>query len=145
MTQRRIYQEEYPYFITFRTIEGYPLFNKTKYVALLACVILKTGRLKQYDILAWQIMPDHVHILAYTKYPRAWAAAPALASIRRQYGLNYPFFQPRFYTRVINTTEYLATIIDYIQNNPIKENLPKKFQQRPYQYFDRRKINAFFA
>jgi len=54
-------------------------------------------------------------------------------------------WQKRFNTRIINNNEYLATIIDYIENNPIKEHLPKKFQQIPYQYFDRRKTKAFLA
>ena len=113
-------------------------------------------------------MPDHVHILTYTKYPRAWAAVPALAraptagcarrgdytisdlihgiksyycgAIRKQYGINYPIFQRRFYTRIINANEYLDTVIEYIKNNPIKENLPKKYHKMPYQYFDWLKI-----
>jgi len=63
MTQRRIYQNEFPYFITFRTRENYPLFEDTKMTGLLANIIFNAGRLKRYDILAYQIMPDHVHLL----------------------------------------------------------------------------------
>ena len=172
MTQRRIYQNEFPYFVTFRTMERYPLFEKTRYVRLMARVIFKTAEMKHYDILAFQIMPDHVHILAYTKHPRAHPAVGALKSnntsagtaaharrgnytisdlihgiksyycgeIRRQYGINYPIFQRRFYTRIVNTIEYMATIIEYIINNPIKENLPKKYHIFPYQYFHCRGI-----
>lgn len=65
MTQRRIYQEEYPYFITFRTRKGFELFEETKYVRLMVDIIFNAGRLKQYDILAYQIMPDHVHLLVW--------------------------------------------------------------------------------
>jgi len=51
-------------------------------------------------------------------------------------------WQKRFNTRLVNTDEYLATIIDYIKNNPTKENLPKKFRRMPYQYSDEGKIKA---
>jgi len=57
---------------------------------------------------------------------------------------NGNIWQRRFYHRIINTDEYLAAVIDYIKNNSIKENLPKKFQQRPYQYFDWSRVYALF-
>ncbi|MBU0964009.1 transposase [Patescibacteria group bacterium] len=65
MTQRRIYQNEYPYFITWRTRESYPLFEDEKYAEILSEFIFNGGKLKQFDILAYQIMPDHVHILTF--------------------------------------------------------------------------------
>jgi len=79
MTQRRIYQEEYPYFVTFRTKEGYPLFEKIKYAELLLKVIFKTSSMKKYDVLAYQIMPDHLHLLVYSQL-RAHPAVGALVS-----------------------------------------------------------------
>jgi len=82
MTQRRIYKNEFPYFITFRTREGLPLFDKTKYAVLLSDIMFNAGKLKQYDIVAYQIMLDHVHALVYQKnvdnIHRAQASLPAL-------------------------------------------------------------------
>lgn len=63
MTQRRIYQNKYPYFVTFKTKESVPIFEKTEYANLLSLIIFKSGNLKQYNILSFQIMPDHVHLL----------------------------------------------------------------------------------
>ncbi|MFA5106700.1 MAG: transposase [Patescibacteria group bacterium] len=65
MTQRRIYQDEFPYFVTFRTSGDNPFFEETKYAALLSSIIFQAGKLKGYDILSYQIMPDHVHLLVY--------------------------------------------------------------------------------
>jgi len=65
MTQRRIYQEEYPYFITFRTREGFLLFNNIRHVSLLSNIIFRAGAIKGFDILSYQIMPDHVHLLVW--------------------------------------------------------------------------------
>ena len=63
MTQRRIYQDEYPYFVTFLTREGYPLFERTKYVELLSKETFVSAQIKRFDVLSYQIMLDHVHIL----------------------------------------------------------------------------------
>ncbi|MDD5566757.1 MAG: transposase [Patescibacteria group bacterium] len=79
MTQRRIYQDEYPYFVTFRTNEGSTLFEETKYAILLSHIIFKAGRIKHYHIISYQIMPDHVHLLVYNK-PQAQASVPARTS-----------------------------------------------------------------
>ena len=63
MIQRRIYQNEFPYFVTFRTREGYPLFDKTEYAELLSQIMFNACALKRFDLLAYQIMLDHVHLL----------------------------------------------------------------------------------
>ena len=63
MKQRRIYQSEYPYFVTFRTKDNYPLFDELKYTALMSKVIFNSCNIKYFDVLSYQIMPDHVHLL----------------------------------------------------------------------------------
>ncbi len=63
MTQRRIHQYEYPYFVTFRTRVDLLLFEDTEYAEILGRIMVNAGRLKRFDILAYQIMPDHVHVL----------------------------------------------------------------------------------
>lgn len=63
MTQRRIYQDEYPYFVTFRTREWFGLFEKMKHAKLLSKEIFVSAQIKKFDVLSFQIMPDHVHML----------------------------------------------------------------------------------
>jgi len=176
MTQRRIYQDEYPYFVTIRTKENIPLFDNIEYAILFAKVIYKKCRIKHFDVLSYQIMPDHVHLLIIHKYHQAQPAVVArhfnkktsagtAARARRifniselihgiksyyysqmndQYGINFQFFQPRFYSRIVNDNKYLKNTIHYIKHNPVKENLPSKYRQSPYQYFDWGKINNLF-
>jgi len=185
MTQRRIYQNEYPYFVTFRTREGCPLFNETKYAELLSQIMFNACTLKRYDIILYQTMPDHVHLLTQgvisdyrnIKTERTlervrsgnveWFLSQTertfsnvRSSIKKQYTIsdliqsikgNFSrelhmgnIWQPRFYTRIINNRKYLETVIQYIKDNPIKEELPKKYHNPPYQYFDWNKINNLF-
>lgn len=65
MTQRRIYQEEYPYFVTTRIKNSLWLFDNDKYAGLLSQEIFKSGEIKGFDILCYQIMPDYLHMLVY--------------------------------------------------------------------------------
>ena len=82
MTQRRIYQDECPYFVTFRTKDNYPFFEKTKSAKLLSYIILEAGRIKRYCIISYQIMPDHVHILVYQKQTSATTESCARRKIK---------------------------------------------------------------
>ena len=63
MTQRRIYQSEFPYFITIKTKDGICFFDKTRYTKLLSGIIFYACRLKHYVLYAYCIMPDHLHLL----------------------------------------------------------------------------------
>lgn len=65
MTQRRIYQNDFPYFVTFRTSEGAPFFENTEYAESLSRTIFQAGNMKGHNILSFQIMPDHVHVLVH--------------------------------------------------------------------------------
>ncbi len=78
MTQRRIYQDEFPYFVTFRTREGLSLFEDSEYAEMLAEIMFKTCAMKGFDILSYQMMLDHVHALFFN-IPRAHPAEGALA------------------------------------------------------------------
>jgi len=62
MTQRRIYQDEFPYFITTKTRDGIWFFEK-KYSKILSDIIFYSCKLKNYILYAYCIMPDHLHML----------------------------------------------------------------------------------
>ena len=176
MTQRRIYQNEYPYFVTFRTREGLALFEEAKYAELLAKIILNAGRLKRYDILSFQIMLDHVHMLVYKQcidsighntdrtlekvrsvgrakrihHPertlsrvrdqdkKECTISDLMQSIKGNFSLHMGnVWQRRFYTRIVDNDDYLRAVIEYIKQNPIRDGLPEKYHEMPYQCIDK--------
>jgi len=177
MTQRRIYQNDYPYFITFRIRDNFPLFEDKKMAELLADIMVKAGQLKGFYVLAYQIMPDHVHLLVQCNNTNRtlekvrlvgdennfYSSERTLSSLRsqlKQYNIsdlrqsikgNFSrklhmgnIWQPRFYTCIINTHQYLRTVIEYIQYNPIKAKLPVKYHLLPYQYCNKLKTEDLF-
>lgn len=66
MTQRRIYQCAFPYFVTFNVLNRECIFENKKKAQLLHKIILNAGRLKTHLVYQFAIMPDHVHILCQT-------------------------------------------------------------------------------
>jgi len=178
MTQRRIYQNDFPYFITTNIRDGLPLFNDRHCAQLLSNIMFCSCRMKRYLLYAYTIMPDHVHLIIGQNPNRAQVSVPAIGvsrvgataptercgggggenistvmytiksmfytEMRKRHNICYSFWHKRFYSRLITSMDYLENAIEYIRHNPIKENLPKKFRQRPYQYFNEDKVNALF-
>jgi REP element-mobilizing transposase RayT len=69
MTQRRIYQCSFPYFVTFNTAFDVNMFDDIRFAEMLYKIILDAGELKNHFVYQFCIMPDHVHILCKTKPP----------------------------------------------------------------------------
>ncbi|MBI4977911.1 MAG: transposase [Spirochaetes bacterium] len=62
-SQKRIYLENAVYFITTVTKERYPYFHEKIVCDLLAEDIRMASELKQCDVIAYKINPDHVYLI----------------------------------------------------------------------------------
>lgn len=149
------------------------MFEDGELAGLMCRVIFKTCDMKQFEVLAFQIMPDHIHLLLYNILPphpavgavrlkngSAGTAARARGytisdvmhgiksyycdAIRDSYDMNYPVFQKRFYTRIVSNRKYLHTVIAYMGHNPGKAGLPARFRHHPYRRFNRHAIIRLF-
>ena len=81
---------------------------------------------ERYRLLAWVIMPNHVHVLAVqlTGFPLAnvihsWKSFTAKEA-NRALGRTGAFWAREYYDRYIRNREHLARAIDYIHYNPVK-------------------------
>jgi HsdR family type I site-specific deoxyribonuclease len=91
----------------------------------------------KYDLLAWSIMPNHVHVLIKAKsdlvkiiqswksYTGKWAIAN-----NKMYNLGIDknvnqFWMPEYWDRFIRDEEHFNNTVRYILNNPLNANLPK--------------------
>jgi len=63
MTQRRIYQDKYPYFITYNTKNNYPFFADIKKAKLLYKIILISSKKKFFLPYIFSILNNHIHML----------------------------------------------------------------------------------
>lgn len=89
MTQRRIYQTEYPYFITTVTAGRSPVFEDKEKAALMAEIIHESCAMHEYTSIAFCILPDHLHLLVESKSESAesWTRAMSPQQERAQRAL----------------------------------------------------------
>ena len=173
MSQRRIFQNEFPYFVTFNVFNGFYFFEDRSLAVWLSKEIFLSAQIKNYTVLAFQIMPNHVHLLIHKRTlekvrlktnihisptPERMLSSvrshntgkPTISdlmqSIKGNFSKKYQLniWQRRFYTKIINTHTYLETIIEYIKYNPVKTHLPSRYHKPPYQYFNWEEIGKLF-
>ncbi|KAA6302387.1 MAG: Type-1 restriction enzyme R protein [Candidatus Ordinivivax streblomastigis] len=93
----------------------------------------------KYDLLAWCIMPNHVHVLIKTKSDlsrivQSWKSFTgkwALAN-NKKFNLGIPedaskFWMEEYWDRFIRDENHFNNTVNYILENPKKANLPEKW------------------
>lgn len=90
----------------------------------------------KYDLLAWSIMPNHVHVLIKTNsdLPRivqSWKSFTGKWALKNNKKLNLgidddakEFWMSEYWDRFIRDEEHFNNTVRYILNNPVKANLP---------------------
>lgn len=104
---------------------------------------------KEYDLFAYCLMPNHVHMVFKLLKPdnelnnsTQTPVTDILKSLKwysalkaNQYlGRKGAFWQAESYDRVIRDTEELEQTITYTLNNPVKAGLVEKWQNWPHSY-----------
>jgi putative transposase len=93
---------------------------------------------QRYRLLAWVIMPNHVHVLLETSagHPissimHAWKPFTANAA-NRILGRTGRFWQPEYFDRAIRDERHLASAIEYIHQNPVRAGLVDRPENWPF-------------
>ena len=82
----------------------------------------------RYRLLAWAIMPNHVHALIETSHTplaeilHGWKSCTGNAA-NRLLNRAGDFWQPEYFDRFIRDEEHFGTAVSYIENNPVKASL----------------------
>jgi len=84
---------------------------------------------ERYRVLAWCVMPNHVHIVIETRegHPLAdvvhsWKSFTAKEA-NKLLNRSGDFWMPDYYDRFIRDERHLAAVIEYVENNPVKAGL----------------------
>ncbi|MGL6162383.1 REP-associated tyrosine transposase [Microbulbifer sp.] len=88
---------------------------------------------KRYLLIAWCIMPNHVHVLidpreSLSKIVQSWKSFTARWALRKnaELELRVPgrkLWMPDYWDRFIRDQRHLEQVIDYIHRNPVKAGL----------------------
>jgi REP element-mobilizing transposase RayT len=168
MRQQHIKQDEYPYFLTTNVAERNRFFEEGKWAEVIGGIIRRACVLHRYTLLGFVVMPDHVHILIYPNQAqasvpaskrRARAGRDARAGssvgtfmhtiksffVHQVYDLdpgNNFHWQSGYNSRVMNSSERLQTIVEYMKYNPTKAGLDKRFKKLPYLYINTKRLQS---
>ena len=91
----------------------------------------------RYQLLAWVVMPNHVHVMVdirrghpLSRIVHAWKSFTGKA-IARMTGQRR-IWQPDYWDRVIRSERHFGAAVDYIVENPVKAGLVRSADEWPW-------------
>lgn len=102
------------------------------------CNALKHHDGDKYNLLAWSIMPNHVHVLIkansnISRILQSWKSFTGRWAVKNneKYNLGLPkdataFWMPDYWDRFIRDAKHFNNTVKYILDNPEKAKLPKE-------------------
>jgi putative transposase len=163
MRYRRIREPGATYFFTVVTFERSPILADESSASLLQTCITEVRRFHPFEIDAYVILPDHIHMLwtlpaGDTAYPRRWRliksmfthrylrtnSAPELNASRRVKA-EQAVWQRRFWEHLVRDDDDYAAHIDYIHLNPVRHGLASRPLDWPNSSFPTWVAKGFYA
>ena len=89
---------------------------------------------KAYRLLAWVVMPNHLHILAEMGKPlgevlKNWKSYTGSEANKMLGKVGETFWQADYFDRYIRDQEHYRKVVRYIENNPVKAGLVREPSQ----------------
>jgi putative transposase len=132
---RRNYVPGGTYFFTIVTDHRRKLFDTPKKLDLLLNTIRQVQRSKPFELLAYCLLPDHIHLLI--KFPEGDSDFPIrMREVKRLTTLWMreelkgdveSIWQDKYWEHTIRDERDLQIHFDYIHYNPVKHSLSQRF------------------
>jgi REP element-mobilizing transposase RayT len=112
-------------------------FLRDPRIASLAEAVLLHHHGQRFQMLAWVIMPNHVHALIevgptpLSKIVQNWKSIVAVEA-NKLIGRTGRFWQPEYWDRFMRDEEQTRKAIHYIENNPVKAKQCRTPEEWPF-------------
>jgi len=131
-------QPFYVYFLTLNARKRRAYFKVGSLAQMVADGIRYYAKTRNYRLIAYCIMPDHVHLLI-----QAMEGAKDLTDLVRDFkkftttrswshGINGKLWQRGYYEHIVRKSESISAIAEYILNNPVKKGIVKSREEYPF-------------
>ena len=126
------------YHIYNRSTERIPLFRSAADCHFFISKMLLLSEQMQIDIPVWSLLRTHFHQLAIQKgeVPVSMLqhrlCSSYAAYFNRKYHRKGYLFESRYKAKMITSDEYLASLTQYIEYNPIHHGLVTRIEDWPY-------------
>ena len=116
------------YLLTAATHRRRPIFSDFPAACVVAREIMRSEREGHWILLAWVIMPDHVHLLVELRRSSIASATNELKgrssrSIGRLGNVTGPIWQPGFHDRALRRDESVEDAARYVCVNPLRAGM----------------------
>jgi putative transposase len=125
------------YFLTTCTTFRRPLFTDATLVSSVVEQLMHSAEHFDFGILAYVLMPDHVHVLAEAESERS--DFPAFVKhFKQTMGFAYrretgqPLWQSGYHERVLRNDEATEAVVRYVLENPIRAGLSTELGEYPF-------------
>jgi putative transposase len=119
--------KDHDHFITFSCYDRRPYLNTVATRDLFEQSLERTRKRYQFEILAYVIMPEHVHLLVTE--PKTKPLSTALQSLKlsvSKLSSQKPFWHDRYYDFNVFTNRKQTEKIKYIHRNPVTRGLVER-------------------
>jgi putative transposase len=127
---KRFRFENCAYFITTCTFNRVKIFSDPEYAQIVVDAIIYGQKQKWYQLLAYVVMPDHIHLIIV---PASKDVSAIMKSIKgfsfREINLlndtKGKLWQEGFHELTLDKIEFVLQKLKYIENNPVRSGLVK--------------------
>jgi REP element-mobilizing transposase RayT len=116
-----------------------PLWLQNPYIANLVAeaILIGQGERRFYELCAWVVMPNHVHLLILPQVPIAvlmrWLKGSTSRSANRILGrTGQPFWQGESFDHYLRGSKQTGRIAAYIEGNPVSAGLARSAECWPW-------------
>jgi REP-associated tyrosine transposase len=130
------------FFFTVVTASRCPVLCRDDVREALRAAIAETRATHPFDIVAWVLLPDHLHCvwrlpLGDADYPRRWSLIKSRTTRRVAVSGGSSPWQPRYWEHTVRDEGDLRRHVDYVHWNPVKHGLARTAAEWPYSTFHR--------
>ncbi len=151
------------YFFTVNTLRRQPILTEPSIRRALREAISQTRASYPFEIIAWVLLPDHLHCIWRlpendADFPKRWGMIKRHVSRQCAAEFNHPewlsesrvarketsLWQRRYWEHCIRDDADLMRHVEYIHWNPVKHGLAKRVADWPYSTFHRYVTNGMY-
>jgi len=138
------YYEKGVYFLTTVTENRQKIFADQRNCKILLVTIEYYKLILDYNLYGFCIMPEHIHLIIYPygKYNFSYIMKMIKGSFARKINKmsdhKGKIWQKGFYDECISNSYLLLRVLEYMHNNPVKENLvssPEEYYYSSYNHY----------
>jgi putative transposase len=122
------YTGPHRYSLTFCTYQRRSIFQNEEIVAVVVRQILRAAALCGIEIIAYCLMPDHLHLVVCARQgsdslPAFVDKAKQLSGYYGKRATGQRIWQTGYFGRVIDETEDIRIVVAYVLRNPVRRQI----------------------